>query len=137
MSASALTSGRFDPHDAQVGTARPVLIVDDDHDIRETLADVLDAEGYPSALASHGQEALTLLERGLRPCVILLDLMMPIMNGWDLLARLKQDPALSTIPVITISAGQVRAPLADRELRKPIEADELLREIAARCAPAS
>jgi CheY-like chemotaxis protein len=112
---------------------RVVLIVDDDHDIRETLADVLEVEGYVSERAANGQEALALLERGLRPCVVLLDLMMPIMNGWDLLTRMKQDPKLASIPVFSITAGQVGAPLADRQLRKPIQTEDLLRAIAERC----
>jgi CheY-like chemotaxis protein len=64
-----------------------VLIVDDDLDILGALADLLESEGYHVTTVTDGQAALSYLRRGLRPCVILLDLMMPGMNGWDFRAE--------------------------------------------------
>jgi CheY-like chemotaxis protein len=112
-----------------------VLIVDDDDDIRETLADILDAEGYGSVAAANGKEALRILTDGFGPCVLLLDLMMPVMNGWELLEVLKKNPALAPIPVVAITAGRQSAPLANRTLHKPLEADELVAVIKSICDP--
>ena len=64
-------------------TSKPILIVDDDKDVRIALAELLEGEGYTVAGAHNGQEALQLMRGGLHPAVILLDLMMPVMDGWD------------------------------------------------------
>jgi CheY-like chemotaxis protein len=83
-----------------------VLIVDDDLDIRETLADVLEDRGFATITASNGLEALQLLRRiAAPPSVILLDLMMPVMDGYGFLEERKKDPTLSSIPVAIITAG--------------------------------
>ena len=90
----------------------PVLIVDDDDDIREALRGLLEEEGYEVVEASQGREALNLLQRAeVKPAVLLLDLMMPLMDGWQLRSRLRQDPELATIPIVimTAHAGVVRA----------------------------
>lgn len=112
-----------------------VLIVDDDDDIRETLADILSAEGYQSVLAANGKDALRILTDGLGPSVLLLDLMMPVMNGWELLDILRKTPTLAEIPVVAVTAGRRPAPLADRTLHKPLEADELLAVLRSVCKP--
>jgi CheY-like chemotaxis protein len=85
-----------------------VLIVDDDAAIRDALTTLLKDEGYYVATASNGVEALDTLRRGLRPCAILLDLMMPVMDGWDFRAVQRQDPVLSQIPVIVVTAAGFR-----------------------------
>jgi CheY-like chemotaxis protein len=105
-----------------------VLVVDDDPDIRETLREVIEAEGFPVVTAAHGRAALEALALGLRPSLILLDLMMPAMSGWDVLAALREDRALAEIPVAVISASGEKAPPpgATHFLRKPIELDALL-----------
>jgi CheY-like chemotaxis protein len=83
-----------------------VLIVDDDLDIRETLADVLEDRGFATITAPNGLEALQLLRRiAAPPSVILLDLMMPVMDGYGFLEERKKDPTLSSIPVAIITAG--------------------------------
>jgi CheY-like chemotaxis protein len=110
-----------------------VLIVDDDDDIRDTLADILDAEGYRSIPATNGKEALRILTDGVGPCVLLLDLMMPVMNGWELLDVIRKTPALAATPVVAITAGRQPAPLANRLLHKPLEADELLEVLRSVC----
>jgi CheY-like chemotaxis protein len=105
-----------------------VLVVDDDPDIRETLREVIEAEGFPVVTAANGRAALEAIGRGLRPSLILLDLMMPAMSGWDVLAALRDDGALAEIPVAVISASGEKAPPpgATHFLRKPIELDALL-----------
>src|SRR5882724_7107787 len=83
-----------------------VLVVDDDVEIREALRDVLEAQGYEVAVARDGLEALGLLRTSPLPCLILLDLMMPIMDGHEFLKQQKQDPALADVPVVIITAGR-------------------------------
>jgi CheY-like chemotaxis protein len=86
-----------------------LLVVDDDPAIRETLADLLQDEGYVVMTAINGKEALTRLRAGsARPCVILLDLMMPVMSGAEFYAEMRSDPALADIPVVVISAEPLR-----------------------------
>ena len=84
----------------------PVLIVDDDLDIREALSQILEDQGFDVVTAANGQEALALL-RGLevRPSVILLDLMMPIMDGYGFLDAYRDDASLAVVPVAIITAG--------------------------------
>jgi CheY-like chemotaxis protein len=109
-----------------------VLVVDDDRDIRGTLGVVLEEEGYATASASDGREALRLLREGLRPCVIFLDLSMPGMDGWDFRANQLTDPDLSTIPVVVITAAGFRAETIQKQLagvgfiRKPLLLHEVL-----------
>ena len=111
-----------------------ILFVEDDADIRDTLADVLEEDGYTVKSASHGQEALELLHGGLRPSLILLDLMMPIMNGWQFRAQQLKEPDLSGIPVVVVSAGanieQSAAGLsAAGFVKKPVVLDTLLNAV--------
>ena len=84
---------------------RSILIVEDDSDLREALSEVLRDEGYSVESAADGREALDRLRRDLRPSLILLDLTMPVMNGWQFRAEQRRDPALSEIPVVVLSAG--------------------------------
>ena len=83
---------------------RSVLIVDDDQDIRELLCHLLKSRGYHPFAVNNGREALTYLEVDPLPCAIVLDLMTPIMSGWDFLNRRSQDERLSQVPVIVLSA---------------------------------
>jgi CheY-like chemotaxis protein len=81
-----------------------VLIVDDDKELRDCLADLLEDEGYDVATAANGAEALAYLERHQRPSLILLDLMMPVMNGWQFRDRQLESADLAEIPVIVMTA---------------------------------
>ncbi len=83
-----------------------ILVVDDDHDLRESLRDILEAEGFMTIGASNGEEAIDILYNGMqsRPYAILLDLMMPKMTGFDLFERLRRDRALQSIPVVRMTA---------------------------------
>src|SRR3954470_23175677 len=82
-----------------------VLVVDDDQDIREALCDLLADAGYRAASVANGKEALIYLKSGELPCVILLDLMMPVMDGWEFRRQQQGDPRLSKIPVVVITAA--------------------------------
>jgi CheY-like chemotaxis protein len=103
-----------------------VLVVDDERDIREAVAEVLREEGYEVFDARDGAEALRQL-RAHHPDVVLLDLMMPGMNGWEFCAARKREPELDAIPVIVISAlGRVSGIDAQAFLQKPFELDALV-----------
>jgi CheY-like chemotaxis protein len=114
-----------------------ILVVDDDDEIRRTIADVLEDEGYRVDLAENGQEALALIDPSRPPLVILLDLMMPVMDGWGVLAALRADPALAGIPVVIISAFGARAPVPALDvievIAKPLTIERLLAAVS-RCA---
>jgi len=106
-----------------------ILVVDDDQDIRDALCELLRDEGYEAIAVANGQEALAYLGTGQVPCVILLDLMMPVMDGWEFRRRQASDPELSKIPVIVITAaGGLRAAsiAAERVLAKPLHLDQVL-----------
>ena len=108
-----------------------VLLVEDDHDVRETIAEVLTDEGYVVVTAADGHQALEQLRGGLRPFAILLDLMMPGMNGYQFRAAQRAEPAIADVPVIVLTADrlidQKAAELdAAAYLRKPTPLDELL-----------
>lgn len=82
-----------------------ILVVDDDQDIRESLRDVLEDQGYRVATAANGRDALDQLQGGLRPSIVLLDLMMPVMDGWTFRTEQMKDPALADIPVVLVTAS--------------------------------
>jgi CheY-like chemotaxis protein len=115
-----------------------ILLVEDDLDIRIDLADLLRNEGYEVATAANGQEALEWLQGNHRADLILLDLMMPVMNGWDFRGRQLEEPDLVSIPVVLLSgAGDVaRHAMALKTagyLIKPLRLDSLLRLVARLC----
>jgi CheY-like chemotaxis protein len=113
-----------------------VMVVDDDDDIRETLAGLLEDEGYAVAAFPSGRDALNALRSGVGPQVILLDLMMPVMDGTEFRREQLADPALAAIPVILITAaGLERVARAEfsEVLRKPLKIDHVLDLIAQYC----
>jgi CheY-like chemotaxis protein len=109
-----------------------ILVVDDDSSIRDALTELLETEGYAVAAAANGYAALRRLRAGLRPRMIFLDLMMPVMDGWDFRTEQLRDPDLRDIPVIIITAAgfsveTMRAQLGDIELvPKPLPTEQLL-----------
>lgn len=113
-----------------------VLVVDDDEDNRELVVGLLRAEGYTVTPAENGAAALASLAEGLDPDVVLTDLMMPIMSGWELCERLKKDSNYRSIPLI-VSCGlvaELRGKLqVDAAFEKPIDAAALLAKIAELC----
>jgi CheY-like chemotaxis protein len=118
---------------------RPILVVDDDADIRSTIVDILGDAGYTVQAAANGREALDLLKTSPLPALILLDLMMPELDGWGFMAALQQElPELATIPVVIFSAhGDAGVAASSLEVvgfvKKPIRLDELLAAVE-RCA---
>src|SRR6266404_8186598 len=100
-----------------------VLLVEDDPDISEVLAQLLEDEGVHVSSASNGREALTSLQRGAPPDVIVLDLMMPVMDGWEFRLEQKKDPTLASIPVVAMSAdasAKAEAIDVDAYVHKPL-----------------
>jgi two-component system, OmpR family, response regulator CpxR len=114
-----------------------ILIVEDNLDARETLADLLDVVGYAIDCAANGLEALAHLERGPGPALILLDLMMPVMDGWTLMQCLQQNQNFAAIPVVVLSAvadaQQHRELPAAAVLPKPISIDKLMALVVRFC----
>lgn len=115
-----------------------VLIIDDAEDVRVALTELLDDEGFSAKTAGDGGEALDLLLGGFRPCVILLDLMMPGMNGWDFRAEQMRIPELADIPVAVLSASfnaqTTLAKLGDIEFfAKPAPTSEIIAFVKRHC----
>jgi CheY-like chemotaxis protein len=105
-----------------------VLIVDDDEGIRETVQLALQMENHTTAAAAHGGEALDWLGRHRPPCLILLDLMMPFMDGWQVIEQLRRDDRLAHVPIVVITAfnRDLGSAASLPILRKPIELGDLL-----------
>jgi CheY-like chemotaxis protein len=105
-----------------------ILVVEDDEDIRETLKFALELEHYRVTTASNGSEALSALKREPEADLILIDLMMPIMNGWDFARAVRDDAALRHIPIVVVTAYADRAGNIDAQaiIAKPIDLDVLL-----------
>ena len=120
------------------GPAAPVLIVEDNAELRHALVVLLETDGYAVAEAGNGLEALRLLRTAqVRPCLIVLDMAMPRMDGWDFRAEQDRDEGLRSIPVVVVSAD----PLATQAghtgaavLLKPIDPEKLLELVERHCA---
>jgi CheY-like chemotaxis protein len=110
-----------------------VLIVDDDPDFRDALVEILRDEGFHAETATSGMQALDKLRWGFRPCVVLLDMQMAVMTGWDFRAEQSRDSTLAAIPVIAMTAGYWKnRDLHDYDARlaKPVEIRELRAALA-------
>ncbi|RKH62243.1 response regulator [Corallococcus llansteffanensis] len=116
---------------AKPAPRKPVLVVEDDEDVRAAVAEILEGEGYEVVVAANGREALDELVHVASPCLILLDLRMPVMDGPEFLRRLRADwPRLKDVPVLLLTAVVTEA-LPDTRgiLRKPIIPDELVTSV--------
>lgn len=119
-----------------------VMIVEDDLDSREILSELVESEGFGTVVASNGREALAELEAAKQaklPCVILLDMMMPVMDGRQFRAVQQQDPLLEEIPVVVLSAhlealAITEAMRAKAVLAKPVDFAELIAVVREICA---
>ncbi len=117
------------------------MVVEDDADISDAIAATLDDHGYGVLVAANGQDALDKLRASAAPPrLILLDLMMPVMDGWQFRAAQKTEPALSRIPIVLLSAHVDARNAADQLgalawLKKPVDLKALLRIVARRSAP--
>jgi CheY-like chemotaxis protein len=120
---------------------KPIVVIDDDEDVREALSDLLTEEGYPVRCFCNGAEALAGLRRDCSASLILLDLMMPVMNGWRFREEQTRDRRLAAIPVIAMTAeADFVPPPYPRPLAlldKPFSVDALLDSIAERVRPSS
>jgi CheY-like chemotaxis protein len=115
-----------------------ILIVEDDDEIRELLAEMLTDKGYSALTAADGEKALAVLRGGPPPCLVVLDLMMPKMDGWAFRAALLADPAFAKIPVVVLSgAADLRDGTAGlqaaRVLTKPIKWQTFLDVVREHC----
>lgn len=114
-----------------MGRSSTVMVVDDDQAIREALSDLLEDEGYSVVCLKNGKEALEMLGSHPHPGVLLLDLMMPVMSGWEVLEAMQEDAELSDIPVVVVSA--MAAPGARDFIQKPIDLSQLLEVVHKFC----
>ena len=119
---------------------REILLIEDERDARETLQLLLELEGYRVASAPNGREGLNALARSAQaPCLIVLDLMMPVMNGWEFLEALERDhrQVLNDTAVVVVSAaaeiGQLPDELGCRVMKKPFELAALLKLAQQHC----
>jgi CheY-like chemotaxis protein len=112
-----------------------ILVVEDNDDVREMMTVTLELEGHEVYTAANGRQALAQLENGLRPCLILLDLMMPVMTGWEFRSALQRDQRFKDIPVVVISAvgGDIVSQAAGVFIPKPINMDTLLDVVCDYC----
>lgn len=123
----------------QLHTKHRVLIVDDHPDTREALALLMELRGLDAVTAGSGGEALAkLAEPDLRPCVVLLDINMPDVDGWEVRERMRADPGLAEVPVVLLTGNYIdveRARLLGISgyLRKPIDVQQILGAVEQHC----
>ena len=118
-----------------------ILVVEDDADIAEAMVAILEGEGYAVVHASDGEEALRVLRDGLRPSLIVLDLLMPRMDGLQFRRVQQSDPNISRVPVVVVSGvaymvNEIRSMGVARWFQKPVDVDALLDAVSDLCAAA-
>ncbi|MEO8585168.1 MAG: response regulator [Acidobacteriota bacterium] len=111
------------------GTARHILIVDDEVDLLEALRDAFSDEGYVVTTAVNGRDALEKLPTMARPCVVILDLLMPVMTGNELVAEMRADPRYSDIPLIVSTSDPSRSPPGVPVMRKPVKLNAMFQAV--------
>jgi CheY-like chemotaxis protein len=115
---------------------KEVMVIDDERDARTYLVELLELEGFKVAAFTNGAEALDYLEHSALPCLIILDLRMPVMDGPQFRRAMLRDPRLSEIPVVVVTAFE-RSAAADmsaiRVFRKPVDLDALLETVRENC----
>ena len=115
-----------------------ILIVEDDEDLRDSLAELFEERGYAVVAAQNGQDALNRLVAGLVPCLILLDLMLPIVSGWEFRNQQLADPRFAQIPIIILSGihnlrSEAQRLQAVAFVPKPLDFDRLFKAIDQYC----
>lgn len=111
-----------------------VLVVEDEKESRETLRDLLELEGFQVQTAVNGREALdTLNASGDEICIVLLDLFMPVMDGWDVIAQLEADGRLSTTKIVIITSAAHKAPAGIPVFEKPLDLDKVIGAVQRLC----
>jgi CheY-like chemotaxis protein len=117
-----------------------ILLVEDDPGVRESILDALSSEGYDVTCAENGAQAMAALrDRQVSPSLLLVDLVMPVMNGAELVEAVRADATWSGIPVVLMTAASRRSglPFVDAYLDKPFELDDLLSTVARHCRAAA
>jgi two-component system, chemotaxis family, chemotaxis protein CheY len=125
-----------EPHAHVFESRSTVLVVEDDHDIRVSVRNLLEDEGYRVLSVTNGKLALDLLERAEpRPSLIILDLMLPVMDGWEFAEQLRERPRLARIPILIMSAYDEPPPPEGVVgfVKKPIDAGLLLNVVDRFC----
>jgi CheY-like chemotaxis protein len=111
-----------------------ILIVEDEKESRDTLKELLEFEGYEVETAVNGQEALDALNiSGDRICIMLLDLFMPVMDGWQVVDQLRADGRLGTPQVVIITSAPYRAPAGLPVFAKPLDVDKVISAVQRLC----
>ena len=111
-----------------------IMIVDDEADIRDSLEEYFQYEGYSVTTAADGAQALASLQQGELPCVIILDLLMPVLDGIQMYQTMRADPRLSAVPVIISTSDPRRAPSGVLIMKKPVNLPSLLRAVEQHCS---
>lgn len=115
--------------------AHTVLLVEDEEDLRDMMRDALALNGYSVVTASNGQEALNKLTGINDLCLVILDLLMPVMNGWDCFEKIRERSEFASVPVVVHTSAAAGAPAgATRVLQKPLRFDRLLSVVKEYCA---
>lgn len=111
-----------------------VLVVEDDQELREMMRDALELNGYAVVTAEDGQDALDEISGIENLCLVILDLLMPVMNGWDFVERMRQRAELASIPVVVHSSAPTSPPAGvTRVLQKPLLFDRLISVVREYC----
>jgi CheY-like chemotaxis protein len=111
-----------------------VLVVEDEKESRETLCELLELEGYQVRSATNGREALeTLTASGDEICIVLLDLFMPVMDGWQVIDQLRADGRLASTNIVIITSAPHRAPSGLPVFEKPLDLDKVIRAVSRLC----
>ncbi|MGH9237686.1 MAG: response regulator [Vicinamibacterales bacterium] len=118
--------------------SKHILIVEDDRDVAQSVAEVLQSSGYGTGIAANGREALDYLQKNTQTDLILLDMMMPVMDGWQFREEQRKLPSLDSIPVVIVTAdgnarGKAKAIQAAGLISKPVTIDGLLDEVERIC----
>ena len=121
-------------HGDEDGAAPAILVVEDDEDAREAMIALLQMKGYRAVPAANGREALDYLEEAPAPDLIILDLWMPVMDGWHFRSEQIKNPRLAHIPVIVVTALSDRPDVdADEVIIKPVDVERLLSTVDHYC----
>ncbi|HKC23797.1 MAG TPA: response regulator [Thermoanaerobaculia bacterium] len=120
------------------GEAVDILLVEDEQDARRAFSEILGLEGYSVAGARNGEAALAMLREGTRPALILLDLNMPVLDGWGFLREIEQDASLAQVPIAFISGTGLPQSVPTRKhdagfFKKPVDMPRLLRMVRSYC----
>jgi CheY-like chemotaxis protein len=111
-----------------------VLVIEDEESLRDLMREALELSGYDVVAAGNGREALDAMARIEHVCLVLLDLLMPVMNGWEFFSELRSRSTLASVPVVVHTSEPGQAPTGVRVLQKPVKLERLLAVVHEYCA---